>query len=61
MGVTIKHNANSGIDRCKAQLVAKNFTQTYGTDYQEILATVAKFNTIRILMSLTTNLDWPLF
>ncbi|RVW53554.1 Retrovirus-related Pol polyprotein from transposon TNT 1-94 [Vitis vinifera] len=41
-------------------LVAKGYTQTYGIDYTETFAPVAKINTIRVLLSLTANLDWSL-
>uniref|UniRef100_A0A2N9FMB1 Protein kinase domain-containing protein n=1 Tax=Fagus sylvatica TaxID=28930 RepID=A0A2N9FMB1_FAGSY len=36
------------------------YTQTYGIDYHETFAPVAKINTIRVLLSLAANLDWPL-
>nr|CAN80920.1 hypothetical protein VITISV_014743 [Vitis vinifera] len=33
---------------------------TYGIDYQETFSPVAKLNTVRVLLSLIGNLNWPL-
>ncbi|RVX21201.1 Retrovirus-related Pol polyprotein from transposon RE1 [Vitis vinifera] len=57
---TVKYKADGTVERYKAHLVAKGFTQTYGIDYTETFAPVAKLNTIRVLLSLAANLDWPL-
>lgn len=57
---TIKLNVYGGIDRYKAMLVAKGYAQKYGVDYQEIFAPVTKLNTIRILIFVAMNIDWPL-
>ena len=40
--------------------MAKGFTQTYGIDYQETFAPIAKKNSIRVLKSLAVNSNWPL-
>ncbi|KAM5578991.1 hypothetical protein ABKV19_009000 [Rosa sericea] len=57
---TVKHNSDSSVDRYMARLVAKGYTHKYGVDYDETFAPVAKINTIRVLLLLATNLDWPL-
>ena len=57
---TVKSKTDGTIERYKACLVAKEFTQAYGIDYTETFAPITKLNTIRLLLSLATNLDWPL-
>ena len=54
---TVKHNADGSVERYKVRLVAQGFTQTYGINYEETFALVAKLNSIRVLISLAVNLD----
>ncbi|WZZ03311.1 hypothetical protein YC2023_089232 [Brassica napus] len=58
---TIKYKADGKIERKKSRLVARGFTQTYGEDYIETFAPVAKLHTIRIVLSLAVNLGWGLW
>lgn len=56
----MKYNADGTVERYKARLVAKWYTQTYGIDYSEIFPSVAKIDTIRVLFYVTANQEWPL-
>ena len=56
---TVKLKADGSIDRYKARLVTKGYTQKYRVDYQETFAPVAKMNTILIRISIVVNRDWP--
>ncbi|KAL0641862.1 hypothetical protein Bca4012_102644 [Brassica carinata] len=58
---TIKYKADGTVERKKSRLVARGFTQTYGEDYIETFAPVAKLHTIRIVLSLAVNLGWGLW
>ena len=57
---SVKYNASGSVNRYKARLVAKGFTQSYGIDYEETFAPMAKLNSVRVILSLVANLDWPL-
>ncbi|KAK4386771.1 Retrovirus-related Pol polyprotein from transposon RE2 [Sesamum angolense] len=58
---TLKFRADGTLERYKARLVTKGFTQTYGVDYFETFSHVARLNSIRVLFSLAVNLDWPMY
>ncbi|KAL4036983.1 hypothetical protein IC575_000564 [Cucumis melo] len=58
---SLKYKADGTLDRHKAKLVAKGFSQTYGIDYPETFSPIAKLNTVRVLLSVAGNKDWSMY
>ena len=56
----IKTKADGSVERYKARLVARGFTQEYGIDYEETFAHVAKMTSIRTLIASAASRKWPL-
>ena len=54
----MKHVADESVEKYKARFVAKGFSQNEGIDYEETLAPVARYSSIRTIISLATEMGW---
>ena len=50
-----KYNENGQIDRYKARVVARGFSQRYGIDYEDTFAPVVRLNTLRAMIALAVH------
>ena len=57
----IKTHFDGSIERYKACLVAKGFTQEYGIDYEETFAPIACISSVRAFLAITATSKWDLF
>src|SRR5580765_6210249 len=55
----IKKNAAGEVEKYKARLVARGFTQIYGVDYHETYAPVACLASFRMLLAMANRNQWP--
>jgi len=56
----IKHAVAGGIEKYKARFMARGFSQKEGIDYDETFAPVARYTSIRTIISLAAVLGWKL-
>ncbi|KAL4021472.1 hypothetical protein IC575_020273 [Cucumis melo] len=56
----IKTHSGGTIERYKALLVVKGYSQEYGIDYEETFAPVARMTSVRSLLVVAAAKKWPL-
>lgn len=56
-----KLNEDGKVEKYKARLVVKGYAQSYGVDYTEVFAPVARLYTIRTILALAAQSNWEVF
>ncbi|KAL4387188.1 hypothetical protein GQ457_09G029600 [Hibiscus cannabinus] len=57
----VKLNSDGSINKHKARLVVKGYSQEFGVDFTETFAPVARFDTIRLLIALAAHKSWEIY
>ena len=57
----VKLNSDGSLERLKARLVIRGFTQKYGMDYQKVFFKVVKMATIRSIIAVAASRGYGLF
>ncbi|WVZ02572.1 hypothetical protein V8G54_023378 [Vigna mungo] len=55
-----KMNVEGEVERYKARLVVKGYRQKEGIDYDEVFSPVTRMESIRLLISLAAQSQWPI-
>lgn len=56
-----KLKENGEIDKFKARLVARGYSQKFGVDYNEVFAPVSTMDTVRMIIALAASKGWQVY
>jgi hypothetical protein len=56
----LKHVADGSIEKYKDRFVARGFSQVEGVDYDETFASVARYASIRVVISIAVEMGWKI-
>jgi hypothetical protein len=56
----LKHAVDGSTEKYKAHFVARGFSQIEGVDYDETFASVARYTSIRAVISITAEMGWKI-
>ena len=42
----------------KARLLAKGYSQRYGVDYDEVYSTIARFESVKVIIAIPAQVGW---
>eukprot|EP01018_Ginkgo_biloba_P029065 Gb_03166 [translate_table: standard] len=57
----IKHVADDSVEKLKARFVARGFSQIEGVDYEETFTPVARYTSIRAVISIAAEMGWRIY
>ena len=56
-----KRDENREVSKYKARLMVRKYIQEHGVDYMEVLAPVARMETIRLVSAVAAHHVWPIY